>query len=62
LISGTGVVTASAIVATIGDGKQVKSGQEFAAWIGLESRQNSSGGKERLGGISKKGNISYATL
>ena len=56
-IPGIGVVTASAIVATIGDGKQFKSGREFAAWIGLVPRQNSSGGKERLGGISKKGNM-----
>jgi transposase len=56
-IPGIGVVTASAIVATIGDGKQFKSGREFAAWVGLVPRQNSSGGKERLGGISKKGNM-----
>ena len=56
-IPGIGVVTASAIIAAIGDGKQFRSGREFAAWIGLVPRQNSSGGKERLGRISKRGNV-----
>jgi transposase len=56
-IPGIGPMTASAILATIGDGKQFSSGREFAAWIGLVPRQNSSGGKERLGRISKKGNM-----
>jgi transposase len=55
-IPGIGVVTASAIVASIGDGTQFRSGREFAAWIGLVPRQNSSGGKDRLGRISKQGN------
>jgi len=55
-IPNIGVVTASAIVASIGTGKQFKSGREFSAWIGMVPRQNSSGGKERLGRISKKGN------
>ena len=55
-IPNIGVVTASAIVATAGTGKQFKSGREFAAYIGIVPRQNSSGGKERLGRISKKGN------
>ena len=55
-IPGVGVVTASAVIAAIGTGKQFKSGREFAAWVGLVPRQNSSGGKERLGRISKKGN------
>jgi transposase len=50
-----GAITASAIVAAVGTGKQFKSGREFAAWIGLVPRQNSSGGTERLGRISKKG-------
>jgi transposase len=56
-IPGVGVVTASAIIAAIGDGKQFRSGREFAAWVGLVPRQNSSGGKEQLGSISKKGNV-----
>lgn len=55
-IPNIGVVTASAIVATAGTGKQFKSGREFAAFLGIVPRQNSSGGKERLGRISKKGN------
>ena len=54
-IPGIGPLTASAIVATVADAKQFRSAREFAAWIGLVPRQNSSGGKERLGGISKKG-------
>jgi transposase len=61
-IPGVGVVTASAIIAAIGDGKQFSSGREFAAWIGLVPRQNSSGGKEQLGRISKKGNVYLRTL
>lgn len=56
-IPGVGIVTASAIIAAIGDGKQFHSGREFAAWIGLVPRQSSSGGKESLGRISKKGNV-----
>ena len=43
-------------LAAIGGGRQFKSGREFAAWVGLVPRQSSSGGKERLGRISKKGN------
>lgn len=55
-IPGIGHVTASAIIAAIGDGTQFHSGREFAAWVGLVPRQNSSGGKDRLGRISKQGN------
>lgn len=55
-IPGIGPVTATAIVAAIGKGTQFHSGREFAAWIGLVPRQNSSGGKDRLGSISKQGN------
>jgi transposase len=54
-IPGVGPITASAIVATVGDGQQFRSGRQFAAWIGLVPRQNSSGGKARLGRISKRG-------
>jgi transposase len=61
-IPGVGVVTASAIVAAIGTGNQFKSGREFAAWVGLVPRQNSSGGKERLGRISKRGNTYLRSL
>jgi len=55
-IPGVGPLLASAFVATIADPAIFKSGRNLAAWIGLVPRQNSSGGKERLGGISKAGN------
>jgi transposase len=55
-IPGIGPVTATAVLAAIGDGKQFKSAREFAAWLGTVPRQNSSGGKECLGHISKRGN------
>ena len=54
-IPGVGPVTASAIVASIGDGHQFSSGRSFAAWLGLTPLNRSSGGKERLGRISKMG-------
>jgi transposase len=54
-IPGIGVIGATAIAATVTDPTVFKSGREFAAWIGLVPRQNSSGGKERLGSISKQG-------
>lgn len=55
-IPGVGPITASAIVATVGDASQFQSARHFAAWIGLVPKQNSSGGKQRQGGISKQGN------
>ena len=54
-IPGVGPVLASAIVAAVPDPRAFKSGRNLAAWIGLVPRQNSSGGKERLGGITKQG-------
>ena len=54
-IPGVGVITATALVATIGDASQFHSGRQLAAWLGLVPRQYSSGGKERLGRISKRG-------
>lgn len=54
-IPGIGVITATALVATIGEADQFKSGRELAAWLGLVPRQNSSGNKQRLGRISKRG-------
>lgn len=50
-----GIITATAIVATIGDASQFTSGRQLAAWLGIVPKQNSSGGKERLGRISKHG-------
>ena len=54
-IPGIGVIGATAIAATVPDPTVFKSGREFAAWVGLVPRQNSTGGKERLGSISKQG-------
>ena len=54
-IPGIGPITASAIVATVTDASLFRSGRQLAAWLGLVPRQNSSGGKERLGRITKQG-------
>jgi transposase len=54
-VEGVGPITASAIVATIGDAKVFKNGREVAAWLGLVPKQHSSGNKIVLGGISKRG-------
>jgi transposase len=54
-IPGVGVITATALVATIGDAAQFRSGRQLSAWLGLVPRQHSSGGKDRLGRISKHG-------
>ncbi len=59
---GIGPVTASALVATVGDFKQFKSGSQLGAWLGLTPRQNSSGGKAKLGGITKRGDMYVRTL
>jgi hypothetical protein len=53
--AGVGPATATALVATVGDPGYFRSGRQFAAWLGLVPRQRSSGGKEWLGGISKRG-------
>jgi len=55
-IPGVGPLLASAFVATVPDPHAFRSGRNLAAWIGLVPKQNSSGGKERLGGITKQGN------
>lgn len=54
-MAGIGPITATALVASVGDAKEFASGRQFAAWLGLTPRQYSSGGKSRLGGISKRG-------
>lgn len=54
-IPGIGPITASAIVATVGTGRQFNNGRDFAAWLGLTPLNRSTGGKERLGRISKMG-------
>jgi transposase len=54
-IPGVGPITATAIAVTVTDPSCFHSGRQFAAWLGLVPRQNSSGGKDRLGGICKRG-------
>jgi transposase len=54
-IPGVGPIIASAIAATVTDPKAFRNGRQFAAWLGLVPRQSSTGGKERLGGITKWG-------
>lgn len=54
-IPGVGVITATAIAATVTDPEQFASGRQFAAWPGFTPRQHSTGGRTRLGGISKQG-------
>ena len=54
-IPGVGPTLATALVASIADPKAFRSGRDFSAWIGLVPKQNSSGGKDRLGNISKRG-------
>jgi transposase len=55
-IPGVGFITATAIAATVTDPSQFRSSREFSAWLGLTPRQHSSGGKDRLGRVSKMGN------
>jgi transposase len=55
-IPGVGPIVATALVAEVGDWKAFSSGRSLAAWIGLVPRQHSTGGKEKLGRISKQGN------
>src|SRR5271157_2396940 len=54
-IPGVGPALATALVASIADPKAFRSGRDFSAWIGLVPKQNSSGGKDKLGSISKRG-------
>src|SRR5207245_2765330 len=55
-IPGSGPVTATAVIAAIGNGGAFHKGREFAAWMGLVPREHSTGGKQKLLGISKRGN------
>jgi transposase len=54
-LPGVGPALATALVASVADPKAFRSGRDFSAWIGLVPKQSSSGGKQRLGGISKQG-------
>ena len=61
-VPGIGPITASALVATIGDARAFQHGRQLAAWLGLVPRQYSTGGKVRLHGISKRGDVYLRTL
>jgi transposase len=61
-VPGIGPITASALVASIGDAKHFADGRQLAAWLGLVPRQHSSGGKQTLFGISKRGDTYLRTL
>jgi transposase len=61
-ISGIGPLTATALIAHVGDAKQFKNGRQMAAYFGITPREHSSGGKRRLLGITKRGNVRLRTL
>jgi len=61
-IPGIGPLTASALVASIGDARHFKNGRQLSAWLGLVPRQRSTGGKSNLLGISKRGDVYLRTL
>ena len=61
-IPGIGPLTATSIVAAVGDGSQFKDGRDMSAWLGLVPRQHSSGGQQRSGGITKTGDTQIRTL
>jgi transposase len=61
-VPGIGAITASAMLASVGDPKQFRNGRQFAAWLGLTPRQYTTGGKIRLGRITKKGDAYLRTL
>lgn len=61
-VPGIGPITATALVSCVGDPSQFRNGRQFAAWLVLTPRQRSSGGKTRLGGITKRGDTYLRTL
>lgn len=61
-IPGIGAITATALIAAVSDPKQFRNGRQFAAWLGLTPRQYTTGGKIRLGRITKKGDVYLRTL
>jgi transposase len=61
-MEGVGPITATAIMASVGDAKVFRNGRQFAAWLGLTPRQHSTGGKQRLGAMTKHGDVYLRTL
>jgi transposase len=61
-IPGIGPITATAMIASVGDARQFENGRQLAAWLGIVPKQHSTGGKARLLGISKRGDRYLRTL
>ena len=61
-VEGVGPMTATALVATVGEGHAFQHGRQFAAWLGLVPKQHATGGKTVLGRITKHGNVYLRTL
>ena len=61
-IPGVGTMSAAALVVAMGDPSRFRSGRHFAAWLGLVPKQDSSGERERMSGISKRGDAYLRTL
>jgi transposase len=61
-LEGVGPLSASAVVATVGEAREFRNGRQFAAWLGLVPRQHSTGGKTRLGHITRQGDPYVRTL
>lgn len=61
-VEGVGPLSATALVASVGDARQFRNGRQFAAWLGLVPREHSSGGKARRGRITKRGDVYLRTL
>lgn len=61
-IPGVGILTATAVVATVGDARQFRNSRDMAVWLGLTPRQHSTGGKPKLPGMSKRGDVYLRTL
>jgi len=61
-LNGIGPITASAIVASVGNARDFRNGRQMAAWVGLVPKQSSSGGKDRLGKITKRGDTYLRSL
>lgn len=61
-VPGLGLITATALIASLGNVTNFKNGRQLSAWLGLVPKQHSSGGKEQLLGISKRGDVYLRTL
>jgi transposase len=62
VLPGVGAITATAVLASVGDPRQFRNARQFAAWLGLTPKQYTTGGRIRLGRITKKGDAYLRTL